>query len=506
MLFSALLSVSTTASAAEYMYELSEVQTWADAGSSTGSTQYITARAYVSGSNRINFTTIPIYTNTYSSTANSLGDLVGSVNNIYSTSPAWVDPNNEAKYSVMYPTYNVMRTRLTAVNDDRLAVGSYIQVGGSSTSFIYDLAYRQYTELKTLSGQSATLADINNSGQIIGSQRISDITVPFVYDCVNGFQDFVIPGATSTSVSRIDDQGNIYGRVNGVDENMTYFVARPDSLTDTSMCSLVPRDDVAKPLAFGGGKNVEMSGDTAQFVKIGDFNHGGVDDIFVYHEMGKYILYIGEDGFKTKIKNFADWNTVEYVTGVTSATEWDFNNDGLIDKLVGNLLYLAKNDGEYYYVPQTLPVGTTAAYGYFNDDDLLDVASFDGAFVSIAYQASDVAIEPDPVVDPAPVVDPTPVIDPVSVVDPTPVIDPTSVADAGIPAVDTNAYKDELEDTIAEVRADSVLLSSGNVLWFNVDSIIKYNDATAFEIGQTLEFKAWVNSDGSMVGIKVEVI
>ena len=505
MLFGALLSVSTTASAAEYMYELSEVQTWADAGSSTGSTQYTTVRAYVPGSNRINYTTIPIYTSTYSSTANSLGDLVGSVHNIYGTSPAWVDPYNEAKYSIMYPTYNVMRTRLTAVNDDRLAVGSYIQVGGSSTSFIYDLIYRQYTELKTLSGQSATLADINNIGQVIGSQRISDITVPFVYDCINGFQDFVIPGATSTSVSRIDDQGNIYGRVYGVDENMTYFVARPDSLTDTSTCSLVPKDDVAKPIAFSGGTNFEMSGDTAQLVKIGDFNHGGVDDIFVYHEMGKYILYIGEDGFKTKIKNFADWNTVEYVTGVTGATEWDFNNDGLIDKLVGNLLYLAKNDGEYYYVPQTLPVGTTAAYGYFNDDDLLDVASFSGAFISIAYQASDVAIEPDP----TPVVDPTPVIDPdpTPVVDPTPVIDPdpTPVADAGIPAVDANAYKDELIDTIAEIRADSVLLSSGNVLWFNADSIIKLNDATAFEIGQTLEFKAWVNPDGSMVGIKVEV-
>ncbi|MFT4939747.1 MAG: hypothetical protein ACI88A_002792 [Paraglaciecola sp.] len=344
---------------------------------------------------------MPIYSSTYSSHANSLGDTVGSVSNIYGTSPAWVAPYNGAKYSLMYPTYDVMRTRLITVNDDRLAIGSYVQVGGTTTSFIYDLIYKQYTKLTTPSGTAAAIADINNIGQITGFKATVYGTVPFVYDCINGFQNFTIPESVSSSISRIDDLGNLYGRVYGLDENITYFIARPDSLTDTSTCSLVPRDDVAEPITFYGSTRFEMSGDVAQRVKIGDFNHGGADDIFVYHETGKYILYLGENGFKDKIKNFSDYTTVIENTGVTEATQWDFNNDGLIDKVDGNLLYLAKNIDEYYYVPQTLPVGSRAAYGDFDGDGWLDVASFSGAFVSVAFQGSQYS--PEPVItDPAP--------------------------------------------------------------------------------------------------------
>lgn len=485
------LVTSSMAYATTYTYELSENQTWSDTGTSTSSTQNTTVRAYVPGDKSINYTTVPIYTSTYSSTANSLGDVVGSVYNIYGTSPAWVDPYNEAKYSIMYPTYNVMRTRLTAVNDDRLAIGHYMQVGGSSRGFIYDLLYKQYTKLNNPSGLSSTIVDINNNGTIIGSRTTADGSVSFVYDCVNDFQDFVIPDATSSSVNRIDDEGKIYGRVYGIediDASYTYYIASPDSLTDTSECYLVARDDVAEPIAFSGTTNVEMSGDAAQLVKIGDFDQDGFDDIFVYHEMGKYILYLGEDGFENKIKNFADWGTIEYITGVTPATEWDFNNDGLTDKLVGNQLFLAKSDGEYYYVPQTLPVGSTAAYGDFNGDGLLDVASFSGAFISVAYQSD------QPVTDP--VIEPEPTT-----------IDPAPAGEGNIPAIDANADEIEREgEQISEIRENSVLLTSGERLWFNQNTIIKFNDASEFEVGQTLDFKAWINSDGTLIGIKVEIL
>ncbi len=47
----------------------------------------------------------------------------------------------------MYPTYQVMRTRLFVVNDQRLALGEYIQVGGSTHPFIYDLIYKKFTPL-----------------------------------------------------------------------------------------------------------------------------------------------------------------------------------------------------------------------------------------------------------------------------------------------------------------------------------------------------------------------
>jgi hypothetical protein len=74
------------------------------------------------------------------------------------------------------------------------------------------------------------------------------------------------------------------------------------------------------------------------------------------------------------------------------------------------------------------------------------------------------------------------------------------------PAIDDNAEKVELADSIVEIQTNSISLSSGQTLWFNSDSIIKYNNASSFEVGQLLEFKAWLNDDDSLIGIKVEVV
>ena len=74
-----------------------------------------------------------------------------------------------------------------------------------------------------------------------------------------------------------------------------------------------------------------------------------------------------------------------------------------------------------------------------------------------------------------------------------------------VPAVESNAGEVEGKATIAEVGESKLLLTSGKTLWFNSESIIKYNDAPAFAVGQNLEFKAWENSDGAFIAIKVEV-
>src|SRR5210317_1410461 len=57
-------------------------------------------------------------------------------------------------------------------------------------------------------------------------------------------------------------------------------------------------------------------------------------------------------------------------------------------------------------------------------------------------------------------------------------------------------------NTITAIGANNVLLTSGKTLWFGAATIIKFNDASGFEMGQTLEFKAWLNPDGSLIGIK----
>lgn len=479
------LGFSTSVNATSYTYELSNDQTWAGGGTSSTNAETVTVRSYVPGSNNTTYKTITLYTPTYTSEANALGDVVGSVYNIYgSGTTAFVDPYDAPKRTIIYPAVQILHTRLLAVNDDRLAIGSYNVLGGHAAGrgFIYDVIYDQYTELLAPNTTWTDLSDINNLGQIVGTSINDDGATRkgFTYNCTNGFETFNIPGSSWTVPKKIDDQGNIYGVVSGI-ADAAYFIARPDSISNNSTCSLVPRDDVADPIFFDNATSFELSGDFAAGIKIADFNGGGVNDLLIYHEVGKTILYIGEDGFDSKIRYYGDeFNAL--AQGINIDTEWDFNNDGLIDKVLNNgtdnLLYFAKADGSYFYVPQKLNTGNLK-FGDLNADGLIDIVTFNGQFASITFQTAQ-AVVVDPVTDP--------------------------VDNVEVPAVDVNAYEIEAEDTIQEIRVNSVLLSSGKILWFNAETIIKFNDASAFAIGQTLGFKAWQNPDGALIGIKVEVI
>jgi hypothetical protein len=490
-----LLGLSGAGHATTYTYELSQQQTWTDGGSTTTDTQYVQVRQYVPGSKSLNYTSVAVYTPVYSSEANALGDIVGSVFNIYgSGTTAFVDPFDGPKRTVVYPATQILHTRLFAVNDDRLAIGTYNVLGGHAAGkgFIYDLIYDQYTPVVAPDTEWTDLGDINNLGMIVGTSINNDgaTRTGFTYDCVNGFQPFDIPGSSWTIPKKVDDEGNVYGVVSGI-ADAAYFIARPDSVDTSPYCALVPRDDVAEPVVFGAGTRFEMSGDFARGVKIGDFDGGGVNDLLVYHEPGKTILYLGEAGFDDKIKYYGD----EYDTlaeGFVQATEWDFNQDGLFDKVTssgsGNLLYLAKPDGGYFYVPQQLP-GGNLKYGDMNGDGRVDLVSFNGAFASISYQTTTAPVASAPVTEPAA----------------EPVTSPDPGTGTGVPVVDANAAEVESVDTIADIGPDGVLLSSGRTLWFDAGTIIKFNDASGFAVGQTLEFKAWLNPDGSLIGIKVEV-
>lgn len=498
-----LLGITGQVAATGYSYELSESQTWSDGGSLNSETQYVTVRAYVPGSRRTSYKTISIYTSTYTSDTNSLGDTVGSVFQIYgSGNTAFADPYDAPKKTVIYPATQILSTRLLAVNDDRLALGNYHVLGGHAAGkgFIYDIIYDQYTSISAPDTEWTDAADINNAGQIVGARINADgaLRTGFIYDCVNGFQPFEIPGASWTVPKKIDDEGNIYGTVSGLGSEI-YFIARPDSLPVPDGCSLVPRDDVADPVIFANSTSFEMSGDRALGIRIGDYDGNGVNDIFIYHEPGKSILYLGENGFKSKVKYFGDhFNTLTPVAEVPD--EWDFNNDGLIDKLVTDgrslvALHIARDDGSFFYVPQYLPAGSR--FADLNGDGRVDYLTVSGASVSVVFQTGQASADSLPAADPVT----EPVGEPVA-----PDSSMTPIDTSNAMQVDANAYKVESRDTIAAVGENNVLLTSGKVLWFNSDSIIKYNDASSFEAGQTLEFKAWLNPDGSLVGIKVEVV
>jgi hypothetical protein len=491
------LSVPGVSGATSYSYELSNDQPWTDAASTGTTTEYVTVRTYVPGSDTVNFRSIPLYTPTYASEANVFGDVVGSVFSVYgSGTTAYVDPYDGKKRTVVYPATQILHTRLLAVNDERLAIGNYNVLGGHANGkgFIYDVSFDQYTEVVAPDTEWTDLSDINNLGQIVGTSINNDGATRkgFVYDCANGFEMLDVPGSTWTVPRKIDDSGTVYGLVSGITD-ATYFIARPDTHA-ASTCSLVPRDDATDPVFFANTTRYELSGDNALGVKIADFDGGSIEDLLVYHEVGKTILYLGEENFDGKIKYFGDeFNSL--AEGVDIASQWDFNNDGFLDRVSRtgseNLLYFSKDDGSYFYVPQVLPDGDLK-FGDLNGDNRVDIATFSRGYALIQYQTAQPPVE----------VSPTP-SEPVDNADPA--IDGSASVTGDTPAVDTNAQEIESADTIAQVTENRLSLSSGKALWLNSDSIIKLNDAPGFEAGQYVEFKAWENLDGTLVGIKIEV-
>jgi hypothetical protein len=126
--------------AVTYTIELSLDQPWINGGTSSGTTQYVSVRAYVPGSNSVSYRTIPIRTSTYQSEANALGDVVGTVHQIYgSGNQGYVDPYDGPKRTTNYPY--ALHTNMIAINDERYAVGNHYPRG-----FIYDVIYDHFLD------------------------------------------------------------------------------------------------------------------------------------------------------------------------------------------------------------------------------------------------------------------------------------------------------------------------------------------------------------------------
>jgi hypothetical protein len=354
-----------------------------------------------------------------------------------------------------------------------------------------------------------SVSDINNKGRIVGLAITENGAVRkgFTYDCESLFKPFDIEGAGWVLPAKVDDDGTLYGTVQGpFDEG--YFIARPSSLMSELMCSLMPRDDVADPpISFSVEHKFELSGDMVMGVKIGDMNNDGVNDLLIYHEMGKTIVYYGPD-FDSKIKySGTEYDTLQPVNGFVDQTQLDFNNDGLVDKVEvfgyqGNRMYLAKPGGSYFYVPQSLPEGNIE-FGDMNGDGLIDVVLFHGGFGKVIYQDAPAIANPDGGTGDIPADNGT---------SGTPVDNGTSGTPAdngtsGAPAIDADAGEVESTDRIQEVlTSDSVRLESGDIMWFESATVIKLNEASNFAAGQLIDYKAWQNPDGTLIGIKVEVV
>jgi hypothetical protein len=349
-----------------------------------------------------------------------------------------------------------------------------------------------------------SVSDINNKDRIVGL-AITDNGATrkgFTYDCESKFELFDIEGAGWVLPQKVDDDGTLYGTVQGPFEE-GYFIAHPSSSIPETTCSLMARDDVADPpISFSGTNSFELSGDMVLGVKIGDMNGDGVNDLLIYHEIGKTIVYYGPD-FDDKTKYYgSEYDTLQPLDGFVDQTQLDFNNDGLVDKVKvfgygGNRLYLAKPDGSYYYVPQSLP-GGNIEFGDMNGDGLIDSVIFNGAFASVIYQDEPGGTGVDSGTGAG------------TGADSGAGADSGTGADndtSGIPAMDADGVQVESSARIQDVlTSDSVRLESGDIMWFNDATVIKLNDASSFAAGQLVEYKAWENPDGNLIGIKVEVV
>jgi len=418
-------------SALAYTYDVTSEKPWTDEAVTTDTSQTVSVRSYVPGSNTITYRDINVYSSNTAAGSNSLGDSVGYVSNIYGTSPAWVDPYDGYRYSIMYPTYQVIRTLLFTVNDNRIALGDYYPTGATRHPFLYDLIHRKYTILPDISG--AWVSDMNEAEQIVGIRLYEGGAVRkgFVYDCKDGLTEIEFPGATWTIVSKIDDQGNIYGTHNapGLDER--YFIARPDTPTTDLGCSLVGRDDTFKPIKFHATPVVfEMGGDTVKEIVVADVNQRGRNDILIDYgqDFTEYevVMHQAEGKFQ-KSKTFVNLSIEQVLAtkypDVTVPVFTDVNNDGIEDQIIetGNTVTfsLGKGDGTFHYVPQTEAARRIAD---INNDGYLDLIKINGKFVEVYYQrVPKTTTEPAPtdttVTDPV-VTDPAPA-DPVAT-DPVP--------------------------------------------------------------------------------------
>jgi len=560
-----LLLVVTVGSASAYTYDVSQEQPWVDSSTTTSNVDYVQVRSYVPGSNTITYSTVPIYSSTTTSGANSLGDVVGYTNNIYGTSPAFVNPYDGPQYSLNYPTYQLMKTRLYSVNDQRLALGDYMQTGAVVHEYIYDLIYKKYTTLSELNPTWTHLSDMNNYGQVVGTALgETGLTIGFVFDCQNGQSTIEVPNSAWTRPERIDDQGNVYGKFSSPDLTETYFIARPDTSAEIT-CAWI-RDDVFDPLVFDNDLSFEMSADFAYAMSVADFSGDGTKDILVDHGE-KVILYLGDRNFDSKKRYSTEtYSTIfdsKFPNVVIPADVTDVNNDGLDDSIIidnsKTQISLGKSDGSFYYVPQVLNY-VVSKFADMNDDGFADIITVNGAFISIKYQQP--SINPTPI---TPTPDTTsPVItllgsSPIDVeinsvyvdagatatdnvdgnipvivtnsVDTTTVgtytvtydatdssgnaaaqvtrivnvVDTTPVDTNGAPAISPDAQSIDFEGVVEEIVGSDQLVIDGKTVWITADTTLIVNEGVPISVGLPAQVKGMQNPDGQVIGTQVEI-
>ena len=123
-------------------------------------------------------------------------------------------------HEVVFPTgdnANPVMDQLLGVNDHDVAVGFYVNGGGLSRAYTYNIETHVFTRVQipgyptSTAGPSTTAAAINNNGDIAGFYTDkAGVTVSFL-DRHGSFTTLAVPGASATSALGVNDHDEVVG-------------------------------------------------------------------------------------------------------------------------------------------------------------------------------------------------------------------------------------------------------------------------------------------------------
>ena len=119
-----------------------------------------------------------------------------------------IDPNT--------PNVTVPTNQLLGVNDQDIAVGFYVDAAGNSHGYTFNIKTFTYSQnVNAPFATSTTTAAINDKGVIAGFDTVTGLTEGFI-DKSGVFKQFFVPGAESTMLLGLNDEGIAVGDyVNG---------------------------------------------------------------------------------------------------------------------------------------------------------------------------------------------------------------------------------------------------------------------------------------------------